>query len=441
MRFRTAIFLLIFLLSLGMPAAAPAAPDALPASAYISGLVGRKQSYPLSCESRSAADLAAFWGVSVTESTFFNNLPKSDNPDEGFVGDVYGAWGQVPPKPYGVHARPVAKLLRQYGLEARAKHGLSWKDLRTEIAEGRPVIVWVVGIVWSGSAQSYTAKDGSVVTVAPYEHTMIMIGYDENNVYLVDSGSGNTQTHAISNFRASWGVLGNMAVTAIGSGGGGSSSGGTTDNSNTGGNNNTTGGGSYTVQPGDYLTKLAAQFGTSWQQLAALNGIVWPYTIYPGQKLQTGTSSGGDAPAPAPTAKPTKTPAPSNENNGGSSGGGGGTYTVKAGEHLMAIARALGLNWTEIAALNGLTPPYILYPGQSLKLPGGGGGGETGGGGATGGNPGGSGSQSGKTYTVKAGDYLVALAREFGTTWQDLAALNGIGWPYTIYPGQVLKVP
>ncbi len=41
---------------------------------------------------------------------------------------------------------------------------------------------------------------------------------------------------------------------------------------------------------------------------------------------------------------------------------------------------------------------------------------------------------------MQRGDYLVALAQEFGLDWRDLAALNGIGYPFVIYPGQVLKI-
>ena len=66
----------------------------------------------------------------------------------------------------------------------------------------------------------------------------------------------------------------------------------------------------YVVQPGDYLNKLAQEWDISWQDLAALNNIVFPYTIYPGQVLLTGQKIGEDAPQePEPTAttpKPTK---------------------------------------------------------------------------------------------------------------------------------------
>ena len=47
-------------------------------------------------------------------------------------------------------------------------------------------------------------------------------------------------------------------------------------------------------------------------------------------------------------------------------------YKVKSGENLTVIAEAaLGdrTRWTEIAALNNLTHPYIIYPGQVLELP------------------------------------------------------------------------
>lgn len=51
----------------------------------------------------------------------------------------------------------------------------------------------------------------------------------------------------------------------------------------------------------------------------------------------------------------------------------------------------------------------------------------------------------GKTgdYTVKKGDYLYKIAREYGTTWQEIYKLNKdiIDDPDLIYPNQVLKMP
>ena len=44
-------------------------------------------------------------------------------------------------------------------------------------------------------------------------------------------------------------------------------------------------------------------------------------------------------------------------------------------------------------------------------------------------------------YTVKPGDNLYRIGLNHGTTYQALAALNGLPWPYRIYTGQCLRLP
>lgn len=186
--------------------------DGLPNRAVISGLHGRAQRFNLSCESRSAVDWATFWGVRIGEKQFLKNLPRSDNPDKGFVGDPNGVWGNIPPLPYGVHAAPVAALLREFGLVAEARYGMSWKELRAEIAAGRPVIVWVIGEMWKGTPIKYSSSNGHKATVARFEHTMILYGYDKKKVYVLDAYTGNKQIYPIRTFLNSWRTLGRMAV-------------------------------------------------------------------------------------------------------------------------------------------------------------------------------------------------------------------------------------
>ena len=46
------------------------------------------------------------------------------------------------------------------------------------------------------------------------------------------------------------------------------------------------------------------------------------------------------------------------------------------------------------------------------------------------------------TYVVQASDpNLFRIAQRYGISWQRLAAYNGIGAPYVIYPGMVLQIP
>lgn len=42
----------------------------------------------------------------------------------------------------------------------------------------------------------------------------------------------------------------------------------------------------YIVQPGDTLSEIAVRYGTTYQQLAQINGIANPNLIYPGQRIR-----------------------------------------------------------------------------------------------------------------------------------------------------------
>jgi uncharacterized protein YvpB len=362
--------------------ASPARGEALPDSAEISGLSGHAQGYSLSCESRSAVDVAAFWGVSIGESEFLQALPRSDNPDEGFVGNPSDAWGTIPPQGYGVHAGPVAETLQEFGLVAEAHHDLSWDDLRGEINAGHPVIVWVIGQMWGGKPVEYEAADGSTSTVAAYEHTMILTGYSPDTVQVVDAYSGVYQSYQLKTFLKSWAVLGNMAVF-------GSREASSNDKST----KLVSHAESYTVQSGDYLVELAERFGTTWQELAQLNSIAYPYTIFTGQVLQL---PGGEEPAAVSEAKPTlkaenaKTPsnnrvvyfqihlpmvqhkfsALSSSTEAPTPGmpEPAESVIVRISNTLPGFCKSIGVDWHQLVKLNDLHPPYLVRPGQVLKL-------------------------------------------------------------------------
>ncbi len=331
---------------------------ALPESAFIDGLVGRPQSYVLSCESRSAVDLAAFWGISISESEFLSNLPRSDNPNKGFVGDPNDPWGYTPPASYGVHAPPVAALLSQYGLRAEAGRGLKWRDLRAEIAAGRPVIVWVIGQMWGGSAYTYTDAQGKDLKVAPFEHTMILIGYDASRVQVVDAYSGRTLYFPLDSFLSSWSVLGKLAVIVRPP----KKPAPTPEPARAAQPSEEE---SYTVQPGDYLVALAERFHTTWRDLAELNDLPYPYTLYAGIELRlpAGSKASEEQEQAAPQA-----PADKNAAGGDTSGSAGRTYVVQPGDYLKKIAEQFGLDWLSLAALNDLAYPYVVHPGQVLRL-------------------------------------------------------------------------
>ncbi len=181
-----------------------------PESYYITGISGTRQYFALGCEASAAADWANYFDVLIYEYEFQHQLPLSDNPDLGYVGDAKGPWGQVPPYAYGVHAEPVAALLREYGLPAVAGKGLTLDQIREKLAQSKPVIAWVIGNMTGGVPAEYTDKQGNKTIVAAYEHVVILTGYDQDSVRYMNNGKFYEVPNEV--FLNSWGVLGNMAV-------------------------------------------------------------------------------------------------------------------------------------------------------------------------------------------------------------------------------------
>lgn len=305
-----ALFVLLFLMP--MPGQAQAK---VPRRAYIAGVEGRAQSWNLSCESRSAVDWAAFWGVKISERQFLHRLPRSDNPDKGFVGDPADAWGYIPPNSYGVHAEPVADLLRSYGFDAQARQGVKWEELQREIADERPVIVWVIGQMWKGKSSKYHSEDGGTTRVAPFEHTMILVGYDPERVWVIDAYTGLEQVYALTSFLKSWEVLGRMAIT----------------------------GNLRQLENVPASTPIPPSVTGS----PASTQVVYLAIVWAGKPLDAAHSPPPEADKLQRTVR----------------------YVVKRGDYLTMVARRLKVDWRELAEVNQLQPPYTIHPGQVLRVP------------------------------------------------------------------------
>lgn len=113
----------------------------------------------------------------------------------------------------------------------------------------------------------------------------------------------------------------------------------------------------YLVRPGDTLWDISAAVGVPVGQLAAANGLEDPDWVPAGKILTVprGGSASGSANAKQSSVVPTL--------------GAGGRYTVKPGDALSDIAWRTGVPVGQLAAVNNISDPNLLTPGQVLTIP------------------------------------------------------------------------
>ena len=81
------------------PTPTPTITPDIPPAASINNIYGTNQALPLNCESSAAVDWAGYYGTYINDVTFHNELPLTDNPDTGFVGNVLRRVGPDSPQP------------------------------------------------------------------------------------------------------------------------------------------------------------------------------------------------------------------------------------------------------------------------------------------------------------------------------------------------------
>ena len=169
------------------------------------------------------------------------------------------------------------------------------------------------------------------------------------------------------------------------------------------------------VKEGDTLSEIADRNGVSLKRLMQANGLSDPSKLAVGQTLVI--PGGGGYGSSRPTRASSRA----------------GTVTVKDGDTLSEIADRNGVSLKRLMQANGLTDPGKLAVGQTLVIPGGGGGYSY---------------QAAAPkavmtapYTVKSGDTISELAERFGTTTNRLLQLNNISDPKLVIAGTRIAVP
>lgn len=114
----------------------------------------------------------------------------------------------------------------------------------------------------------------------------------------------------------------------------------------------------HRVQKGETLSAIASSYGMSWKELAAYNNLSNPNKLKVGQELRI-PGSGGASPVKH---KPSATKQSSSSIKQGS------TYTIQKGDSLSAIAKRSGLTVSEIKTANSMKNDTIIA-GKTLTIP------------------------------------------------------------------------
>lgn len=194
----------------------------------------------------------------------------------------------------------------------------------------------------------------------------------------------------------------------------------------------------YTVKAGDTVSAIASRHGLATASVLALNGLGWKSLIFPGQVLKL--TNGSVAPAPSAPSTPS-----------------GGRYTIVKGDTISGIAARFGVSTQSVLTANGLSWSSIIYPGQTIAIPGSSLAAEKVSS-VTPAPPSGTTTPAppaepttpvvstpppatGSSYLIKSGDTISSIATRFNVSIQSILDANGLSWSSIIYSGRTLTIP
>ena len=189
----------------------------------------------------------------------------------------------------------------------------------------------------------------------------------------------------------------------------------------------------YVVKNGDYLGRIASRNRCTVAQIKRWNGLK-SNNIRVGQRLVI--YKGGGGPSTSSSSNSTTAASSSSSSSSTQSSTPTGTYTVKSGDTLSGIATRHGVTVNQLKQWNGLTSNNIKV-GQKLKLNSS----SSASSASASASSSASSSSDYSTYTVKSGDSLYSIAKNYsGVSAQDIMNFNGMS-SSNIKPGMKIKIP
>jgi uncharacterized protein YvpB len=168
------------------------------------------------CEVTSLAMILNYHGVVVTKNELAENIQtvpltykngEKGNPNVGFVGDMANGPGLA------AYNGPLFELAQEYvGDKAVNLTNSSFPDLLKKVSQGLPVwIITTSSFAPLSNFQTWATPQGEI-EITFSEHSVVITGYNENNIYINDPYGGKNKKLDRDNFIKAWEQMGKQAI-------------------------------------------------------------------------------------------------------------------------------------------------------------------------------------------------------------------------------------
>ncbi|OOR24863.1 hypothetical protein CN611_19925 [Bacillus wiedmannii] len=175
------------------------------------------------CEVTSLAMMLQYAGITVDKMKLANEIKKVDfmndgvrgNPNEGFVGNIY----TFSESGYGVYHGPLFQLAKKY-LPNKAVDltGKSIEELYKSVKSGQPVVMITNAKFAPLDEDEFTTweTNSGDVSITYNEHCVVLIGYDEEFVYIRDPLEDSLDVKVPrGKFEKAWMQMGSQAISYV----------------------------------------------------------------------------------------------------------------------------------------------------------------------------------------------------------------------------------
>lgn len=181
--------------------------------------------YPTGCEAVSATMLLQFKGYDIKVEDIIENTPTQERgkyiyENQVYAGNPFKVFVGHPSKgksegSYGCFAEPIIIAMKKIaGDKVKNISGCDEETLFSYIDKGEPVVVWGIknaGDIEEGVTWKYPDGSGSFKELIG-EHCFVLIGHDEQLVYLDDPSAGRHVEQPKEKFIKNWKALYSQAI-------------------------------------------------------------------------------------------------------------------------------------------------------------------------------------------------------------------------------------